>query len=533
MSVFESTWRATQAAAGGSGLPTAAPDRQRAPRDRRRVPLDVRRARPLAGIVLLTAAYYAAAHVGYALEFAGPVAAVVWPPVGVAIAFLYIGGLRLWPGVLAGDLLVNDYGTLPVGTALAQTCGNLLEVLVAVVLLRRLSRAGSPLAGVRGIAGLLGAIVAGAAISATVGALSARAGGVVSAGDLGRISRTWFLGDASGALVLVPLALAWRRLPSRRWLRKRGLEAGLLLIALIAVAALVFGTDRPLAYLTFPGLLWAAVRFGQRGATAAILVTAGVAVWSETHYMGAFTFQAINHMILTTQLFIAVAALSTLVLAAVVTEREDLAVALDASRFRVVEAADAARRRVERDLHDGAQGRLAALAVRLGIAAERVERHEPLDSTRVLSEAQRELEASIEEIRLLSQGVHPTVLTELGLAEAMIAVSRRSAVPVRLLDLPEGRLDDAVEATAYFMLTEAITNAARHARATHVDVRAALNGASLRLEVVDDGVGGAIERAGDGLSGLRERVEAMGGTFEIDSPPGLGTRLRGAIPLST
>ena len=126
----------------------------------------------MAGVLTLAGAYYAAAKVGYELEFAGPVAAIVWLPAGVAIAFLSLGGLRLWPGVLVGDLLANDYSALPLGSALGQTVGNMLEVLVAALLIRRLLARGSPLDSLGGLARLLAAIVAGTAISATVGPLS-------------------------------------------------------------------------------------------------------------------------------------------------------------------------------------------------------------------------------------------------------------------------------------------------------------------------------------------------------------------------
>ncbi len=111
-------------------------------------------------LILLVAAYYGAAHIGYALAFAGPVAAILWPPVGVAVAFLYLAGLRFWPGVVVGDLLVNNYSALPLGSAIGQTAGNLLEVLLAVVLMRRLVR-GSPLDSVRSLTGMLVAIAAG------------------------------------------------------------------------------------------------------------------------------------------------------------------------------------------------------------------------------------------------------------------------------------------------------------------------------------------------------------------------------------
>src|SRR3954467_13937357 len=122
----------------------------------------------ITGVLVLAGLYYGSAKLGYELEFAGPVAAIVWFPAGVGIAFLYLGGLRFWPGVLIGDLLANDYSALPLGSALGQTTGNLLEVLVAVVLLRRFVRRRSPLDTVPGLGGMVAAIAIGTAVSATI-----------------------------------------------------------------------------------------------------------------------------------------------------------------------------------------------------------------------------------------------------------------------------------------------------------------------------------------------------------------------------
>ena len=131
------------------------------------------RARYLLGVLALAAAYLGAAQIGYALQFSGPVAAIVWLPAGVGIAFLYLGGLRYWPGVVLGDLLANEYVAVPFGSALGQTAGNVLEIVVATVLLRRLVPRGGPLESVAGVGGMLVAIVAGTAVSATVGTMLA------------------------------------------------------------------------------------------------------------------------------------------------------------------------------------------------------------------------------------------------------------------------------------------------------------------------------------------------------------------------
>src|SRR3954468_10268953 len=206
------------------------------------------RGRYVAGVAGLAAAYYGTAKLGYELKFSGPVAAIVWLPAGVAIAALCVGGLRFWPGVLVGDLLANDYSTLPVGSALGQTLGNMLEVLVAALLIRRLAARGPPLDSLGGVGRLGATIAAATAISATVGPLSLRAGDVISAGDLPDIARTWWLGDAAGALIVIPLALAWYRPPPRGWARGRAVEAVLMLVAVAGMSEIAFRSASPLAY---------------------------------------------------------------------------------------------------------------------------------------------------------------------------------------------------------------------------------------------------------------------------------------------
>jgi len=488
-------------------------------------------ARYAAGVLALAGLYYAGAKTGYLLEFSGPVAAIVWLPVGVGIAFLYLGGLAYWPGVLIGDLLANDYSVLPVSSALGQTCGNILEVVIAVLLLRRLVRQGSPLATPRGVGMIAVSVAAGAAVSATVGATSLLSGGVIGLHHAPTVWRTWWLGDATGALIVVPLALAWYRPVPRGWRRGRWLEAAVLLAAVVGLAAFASRNSTPLMYLVFPLLIWAALRFGQRGATLGIAVTAVFTVWNVTHYHGPFHFESVTRSVLNTQLFISVAALSTLSLAAVVTERERFAARLVASRARVISASDDARRRLEHDLHDGAQLRLTWLALRLGDAAAIVGPESKL-AGKLLREAEQELQLAIDELRELARGLHPAVLVDLGLAEAIKSLALHSSIKVDLLELPSERLNVAAETVGYYVVAEAIANAQKHSGASLVEVRAALWNGRLRLELADNGAGGAVERPGSGLEGLRDRAEAAGGTMQLTSPPGGGTRIEVAIPAS-
>jgi PAS domain S-box-containing protein len=201
---------------------------------------------------------------------------------------------------------------------------------------------------------------------------------------------------------------------------------------------------------------------------------------------------------------------------------------LEAARARIIAAADDARRRIERDLHDGAQQSLVAVALTLRLAERRLEAAQ-LDPSLVAG-ARAELEAALDELRELARGIHPAILTDRGLAEALRALATRAPLPVELeCDLGE-RLDPAVEAALYYAASEALTNAARHARATRVAVRLHASGPTVALEVEDDGVGGAAAGAGSGLRGLDDRLSAVGGAFEIESVAGRGTRLRAHAP---
>jgi signal transduction histidine kinase len=487
------------------------------------------RVRYVLGVLALAATYYGAAEVGFALDFAGPVAAILWLPAGVGIAFLSLGGLRLWPGVLIGDLLANDYTALPLGSALGQTCGNMLEMLVAAVLIRRLLRNGSPLESVGGLGSLLVALAAGTAVSATVGPLSLLLGGVITSDELAEISRTWWLGDFAGAMVVVPLAIAWSRPLPTGWSKGRSLEAAALLVAIAAISDFALRRDQPLTYLVFPPLIWSALRFGPRGATSAIAVMAGITASNTAHYVGPFSFQSITDSVVSTQLFLAIGALATLCLAAVVSERERFAERLGASRGRLVEAADTERRRLEHNIHDGAQQRLTALGLRLHLAAERA-REGREQAAPELEAAEAEVLLAIDELRELAQGIQPAALTERGLAHALGHIAGRSTVPIELRGLPETRFDDRVEATAYYVVAEALTNAQRYAGASSIWVRFAVAQRGLHVEIGDDGIGGAAENRGSGLQGLRDRVEAIGGAFEVDSPTGRGTRVVAEIP---
>ena len=206
-------------------------------------------------------------------------------------------------------------------------------------------------------------------------------------------------------------------------------------------------------------------------------------------------------------------------------------VEVEASRMRIVQASDDARRRIERDLHDGAQQRLLAMALSLRMASDELEDSTDPIARRVLEEAAADAMVAVGELRELAQGIHPAVLTEQGLRAAIEVLTERAPVAVTL-DVPDDRYPAAVEATAYFVVSEALSNIVKHAHATRASVRARREGSTLVVEVTDDGAGGAAEEGGTGLRGLNDRVVALGGRLDIHSPLGRGTRLKIELPCS-
>jgi signal transduction histidine kinase len=199
------------------------------------------------------------------------------------------------------------------------------------------------------------------------------------------------------------------------------------------------------------------------------------------------------------------------------------------SRVRIVQAADEERRRIERDLHDGAQQRLVALALQLRSAQRELGSRADPDVDRLLAEAVDELQVAVEELRELARGVHPAILTEDGLAAALESLTSRAPIPVAL-DVSDGRLPAQVEATAYFVACEALANVVKHAQASRAAVSAHRRNGVLVVEVEDDGIGGAHAEDGSGLRGLADRVEALGGRLVVESPAGGGTHVVGEIP---
>jgi signal transduction histidine kinase len=204
---------------------------------------------------------------------------------------------------------------------------------------------------------------------------------------------------------------------------------------------------------------------------------------------------------------------------------------LEGARSRIIAAADAERRRIERDLHDGAQQRLVALALNLRMAEQRAADGDPA-AAELVRQAGEEANLALKELRDLARGIHPAILTNRGLPAALQDLATRATVPVEVVATPDERLPDAVEAAAYFVVSECLANVGKHAQAEGATVSVSAVDGRLVVQVADDGVGGAQLGDGSGIQGLADRVGALSGSLEVVSPAGAGTRVTATIPLT-
>jgi signal transduction histidine kinase len=379
-----------------------------------------------------------------------------------------------------------------------------------------------------------------AAISATFGTVSMLAGGVIETREVLSFWRTWTLGDSSGVLVVVAVALAWSHAPRVAWHQLRTLNGALMVSAVVVLGVVAVTIEDPATYAVFPALIWAAFRFGPPGATLAVAVTAGIAIGLTAADVGPFSKQPINHQTVGTQLYIAVAALTTLILAAVVAERERSSAALTAAKLREGERALDERRRLARDLHDSVSQALFSTVLHtrraqraLGEADGRgasALRHSLDAIGAVTREAQSEMRSLIAQL-----GRDPLAG---GLAEALARLaaeaSERDGVSVRLsapdteLGLPEH-----VQGHLFYIAREAVANAVKHAGTDRVDVSVETRPGHVVLDVADHGRGfdATATPAGHfGLDSMRSRAHEIDGRIAIDSAPGAGTVVRVVVP---
>jgi signal transduction histidine kinase len=499
--------------------------------------LSARGGRYVVWVVVVAVACYALAAGGKALLLTGP-AGAFWPAGGLAIAVLYLGGLRWWPAVLLGDLasLLDDVMSaelaLPPGAALAEAAGDMARALVAVIILRRLAGPRATLERLQDVGAVLVAVAAGAAISATVAMLALVASGVLEVSGMSLFWRGWWLGDVSGGLVVLPLALAWMRPPAPAWRGRGAWEAVLMIGAVVALSVVAVSADQPLTYLLFPAFIWAALRFGPQGATLAVAVAVVIAVWAASNELGPFVEHAPTDSALNLQLFITLATLTTLCLAAIVSERQRASLELAESHRRITAAGAEERRRLEAELHDSAQNRLVGLKLRLSVAQQRMEQTAP-QAAASLAVLVDEAAAIGQELRRIAHGISPSLLATRGLVDALRDECRHSGIGVTIVAGDVGLSAPDVETAVYLCCLESIQNVAKHGgRDAWVTITLQRDGDELAFSLHDTGRGfdPQVTAPGAGLTGIEDRIRTVGGRVEIASAPGRGTTVAGRVP---
>jgi signal transduction histidine kinase len=385
---------------------------------------------------------------------------------------------------------------------------------------------------------MLLAVGVATAISATAGTISMVAGGIVDESGAGAFWRTWWLADTSGGLVVLPLMLAWAHDPLGAWRRIRTWEGAAMVAGVTALSFVVFSTEEPIRYAVFPALIWAAFRFGPPGATLSIAITAGVAIGETAANVGPFAEQPIDHRTLSTQLYIWVAALTTLFLSGVVSERERSASELAEARRTEGERAMEERRRIARDLHDSVSQALFSAALHTRTAQNALAQEGASPTGRV--------GRSLGVIAALTKGVQGEIrslIFELrrdphdGLVVALTRHASAMDTAGLTIDVrgPESPLvlSELVETQLLAIGREALSNVQKHAGATAAHVLVESRQGEVVLQVRDDGRGFdplSGHPGHFGLESMRSRAAEIGGRIRIESVPGSGALVEVRVP---
>lgn len=485
----------------------------------------------VAQILILAVGYFVVAMAVHIFLRLSPGVVIMWPTIGLAVAGLVLFGRRAWLGIAIGGLLARLFSEPLAMEAVGFTVAGVVAPVTAAWLLERYALDGalSRLRDVLAVIILGGAV--SALLSATISLLVVMATGDPTRGHLLVYWFSWWQNDAMGVVLVTPPLLVTGTAARLRVnpFQRRGMEMAALAIVAAIATYLLFGSGPPVTFLVFPFVLWTALRLGVPGAAILNVLLAGIAVWAAIEKRGPFSQLPPVQGQIVLQSFCASVAITSLVLAAITTERQQAIDDARASRARIVKAADAERRRVERNLHDGAQQRLVSLSLLLRLGQMHLGAQPDPELKTVLDQASDEIQGALNELRELARGLHPAILTHQGLSAALQSLAEQTPLPV-ILTVPALRFAAEVESTAYFVVCEALVNVVKYAQASEAFVSVTRTDGRLSVRITDDGIGGADAAEGSGLVGLADRVAALGGRLQVCSPIGGGTRVSAELP---
>jgi signal transduction histidine kinase len=532
------------------------------------------RLRHSAAILGLATIYFVAARLGLMMDAVAGFATLVWPPTGIALAALLLGGYRLWPGILIGAFVANLSTGAPLLAALGIGVGNTLEAVVGTYLLRRIPGFRPSLDRLRDVLGLI-VLAAGVStiVSATIGVSTLYLAGIVSGEQVGEAWQAWWVGDLIADLVIAPVLLVWATTPRFRPAPRQSLEAAALVASVLGVCLFVFGspvaTDTTTVrwgYLVFPPLIWAALRFGQHGAVSMTLLTSLVAIWGTASGYGPFARPVLHESLLTLQTFLGVAAATFMVLGASIAERRRA----DAELRRAHDAvADANRAKSEFLAVMSHELRTPLNAISGYVELMSAEMHDPITETqrtylsRIRSN-QRQLLLLIEDVLSFAkvEAGHLSVAIQTVLVRDILQAVESLVEPElrrKQLSFASDPYDPALAVRAdpeklRQILLNLVANAVKFtAPGGRIEVGAARERDSIRMWISDTGIGipaDQLERVfepffqvdrgltrsypgvGLGLAIARDFARAMGGEVRVDSEAGRGTIASLELPVA-
>lgn len=493
---------------------------------------------------LTAAVYFLVGKAALSLAVLHPNITAVWPSTGVAIAACLLGAYRVWPGVLVGAFVVNQTTMGTVLTSATIAAGNTLEALLGAYLLNRFASGRRAFWQAEGMLTFTALVaVLSTTVSATIGVTSLALTGGAHGRHLDLMWLTWWLGDATGALIVTPVVVLWSSPAVFAWPYRRPLEGGFVLSVLVLLSQIVFGNLAPvpaqhssLELLFVPLLIWGAVRLGPRRVAIGILIVAATALVGTLQGVGPFVRDSTNASLLVLQFFLGIMAITAFVTAAAVAERGETLAALQRSSSGALAAEERLRAQIAEFLHGHVQSRLLMAWHQLRTALQRWPEEPEAARALVVQVADHLDEIREHEVRQASYRLHPSFIRE-GLTPALYGLMERFEGQVRLTleidpalaawDTPlRNRLPEALRLAAFRIIEEALGNVVRHAQATSVHLTLGLDGPeALVCTVADNGQGFNVDdmQPGLGLASIDSRVHQVGGQWHITSQRGQGT----------